>query len=619
MKNFFTYISMILLVSNFYYCSSDTSNGDNNLDVSQDIILNTDVSGDGGVNPDGAKGCIRNSECPLGNVCINSECVEGCKLNADCPPDAHPERKLCNSSLGEHGRCVECLGDEDCANGLCNSEGLCETAPECADDRDCIDPKKPYCERSEGKCYECTDGSHCRSQSCTNHICDPFTGCDKDEDCKDPNLPHCDTTDNKCYECVEGGHCLSNSCTDHRCDPLKSCTTDRDCPPLVPYCDPSDDKCYECVASNQCKEGLCINHKCDTSLDCTKNGCADKEKCDSFTKKCYPECSSQDIQGYTIYYCTPPYPILGCDDSQKVCYPCTKNADCNGKVCDTKYHECIYCYNDAVCSPNVCKEEDGLCVECVQNTDCKDTSKPLCKDDNTCVQCLTDNDCPKSLPHCDERNVCRECLNDSQCSNNMRCDPFYRKCVECLSNSDCKDPARPKCDSLYHKCVESNIKAQCESCTADSECGSGNYCVINKTLFGQELERACAWPCTSDIECPKGYYCVSKPTVGSGNKNVCYPDYAKLSNILLIQASTCQGLKDVFKLNCNNQQDTCGLPDVKDSVCIEIQQYNISVCEIPCVDDRDCPDANVHGKMVATKCSEIPNVPLVKLCMPSLY
>jgi hypothetical protein len=129
----------------------------------------------------------------------------------------------------------------------------------------------------------------------------------------------------------------------------------------------------------------------------------------------------------------------------------------------------------------------------------------------------------------------------------------------------------------------------------------------------------CAWSCTRDEECPKGYFCVSKSTVGSGKKNVCYPNYATISNILLIQASTCQGLKDVFKFGCNNQQDTCGLPNVKDSVCIETQynNFNISVCEIPCNVDRDCPDAMIYGVPVPTKCTEVPNMPFVKLCFPS--
>jgi|GEM_PF-6689991 len=614
----FIFVSILL---SLIACSSSTTNQSGLSDVQGDIIINSDVGpkdvSDISYSPDASAGCKVNSDCKLGHICKDGECVEGCKTNADCPPEEFPKRMICNDKMGENGRCVECILNGDCESNLCSEEGICLESPECADDRDCTDSAKPHCEKSEGKCYECTDGTHCRSGSCTNHICDPFTGCDKDEDCKDVKLPHCDISDNKCYECVENNHCLSNSCTNHKCDPLKDCNTDEDCPPLVPYCDPAENKCYECVMSSQCKDGLCVDHKCNTSSDCMKDGCGKDEQCDEFTGKCFPNCSSQDIQGYTVYYCTPPYPILGCDETKKVCYPCTKNEDCKDKVCDTRYHECVYCYNDASCSPLICKEEDGICVECVENSDCKDTSKPLCKSDNTCVQCIEDLDCPKSLPHCDERNICRECLDDTHCSNNMKCDPFYKKCVECLTDQDCKDSNKPKCDSLYHRCVESGIKAQCETCTQNSECGTGNYCVINKTLFGEELEKACAWPCTEDIDCPKGYYCVSKPAVSGGDVKVCYPDYAKLSNILLIQASTCQGLKDVFKMNCNNQQDTCGLTTAKDMVCIEVQQYNVSVCEIPCVEDRDCPDADLYGIKVATTCKEIPNMPLVKFCIPS--
>lgn len=625
MNRSFVCLFLLILSTLIVSCTSETSSGQTGGDEVGDVLVNTDVSFkdvilDSNNEADASIGCKKNSDCKLGNICKNGECVVGCQSDLDCPPEAEPKKKVCNTSLGENGMCVECIKNSDCETNVCSPDGICIEAPECQEDRDCTTIERPHCDKTDGKCYECTDGSHCRSGSCTNHVCDPFTGCDKDEDCKDPKLPHCDITDNKCYECVEGKHCLSNSCTDHKCDPLPPCKSDSDCPPLAPHCDPSDDKCYECVMSSQCSSGLCVNHKCDTSVDCTKDGCKEGEQCDSFTKKCYPECSSQQIQGYTIYYCKPPYPILGCDETKKVCYPCTKNEDCNNMVCDTKYHECVYCFNDSSCSPKICDEERGLCVECVENRDCKDPSKPLCKtSNNTCVQCLSNSDCPKSLPQCDDRNICRECLKDGDCPSGLKCDPFYKKCVECLSDNDCKDQNKPACDTLYHKCVEKGIKAQCESCTQNSECGTGNYCVINKTLLGEELERACAWPCNQDTDCPKGYYCVNKPAVSGGNVKVCYPDYAKLSNILLIQASTCQGLKDVFKMNCNNQQDTCGLPNARDMVCIEVQQYNISVCEIPCAEDRDCPDANLYGVMVPTQCKEIPNVPLVKFCIPSMY
>lgn len=608
----------------FLGCSSDTSNGNNTPDISSDIVINTDASGgdisDTSLNMDAGKRCSKSSDCSLGNICIDGSCIEGCRVNDDCPPENHPARKLCNVNLGEHGRCVECLKNNDCESMLCDENGICGEPPACADDRDCIDVSKPYCDKSDGRCYECTDGTHCKSGTCRDHICDPFTGCEKDDDCKETNAPHCDLTDNRCYECVSGKDCLSNKCTDHRCDPLPPCNSNLDCPDLLPFCDPSDDRCYECVQSNQCVSGVCIDHKCNTSVDCGKDGCGENEQCDSFTGKCFPNCSSQDIQGYTIYYCKPPYPILGCDDVKKVCYPCTKNDDCKGRICDTTYHECVYCYSDKECAPSVCKEEDGLCVECILNTDCKDPTRPLCKvDNNICVQCLGDSDCSPNTPHCNSRNVCKECTTDAHCSNDMKCDPFYEECVECLRDADCNN-SNMKCDPLYHRCVDKNIKAQCDECVSDSECGSGNYCVANKDILGGSvLERVCAWGCGSDDDCPKGYYCIMKDRVSGGKENVCFPDYAKIANILLVQVSTCKGVKDIYKMGCNNQSDTCGLTNAKDSVCIDIQQYNVSVCEIPCTKDNDCPDVKLYGYPVPTKCSEIPNLPLVKFCMPTSF
>jgi hypothetical protein len=40
---------------------------------------------------------------------------------------------------------------------------------------------------------------------------------------------------------------------------------------------------------------------------------------------------------------------------------------------------------------------------CFENTDCKDTTKPVCDtkgDQPSCVQCVKDTDCPTTAPHC---------------------------------------------------------------------------------------------------------------------------------------------------------------------------------------------------------------------------
>ncbi|MCX7958813.1 MAG: hypothetical protein N3B13_07175, partial [Deltaproteobacteria bacterium] len=203
-KIFFTSICIFLVIAG-YSCTSDTGEQTNGGDTGGDITIITDISGkdvqgDVVVNPDASIGCKKNSDCKLGHICKDNECVEGCSSVADCPPEGFPERKLCNDKLGDNGRCVECLTNSDCKSNLCSAEGVCTEAPECSEDRDCTTPEKPYCDKSDGKCYECTEGTHCRSGSCTNHICDPFTGCDRDQDCKDSKLPHCDTKDNKCYE-----------------------------------------------------------------------------------------------------------------------------------------------------------------------------------------------------------------------------------------------------------------------------------------------------------------------------------------------------------------------------------------------------------------------------------
>ena len=57
----------------------------------------------------------------------------------------------------------------------------------------------------------------------------------------------------------------------------------------------------------------------------------------------------------------------------------------------------------------VCDTRGGDCVTCAVDTDCKDTTKPLCdtqRDVPACVQCIRNSDCPVATPNCGNANVC---------------------------------------------------------------------------------------------------------------------------------------------------------------------------------------------------------------------
>jgi hypothetical protein len=93
--------------------------------------------------------------------------------------------------------CVDCLADEDCAEGeSCNTDtGECEAVPECISDDDCDDGQ--FCNGAEG----CVDGECVAGDDpCPGQLCDDTLGacadCLADDDCEDDEV--CNTDIGEC-------------------------------------------------------------------------------------------------------------------------------------------------------------------------------------------------------------------------------------------------------------------------------------------------------------------------------------------------------------------------------------------------------------------------------------
>jgi hypothetical protein len=88
-------------------------------------------------------GCLLNSDCDPGLVCVYQRCHIECTTNEDCPLTETGERLNC--VVGERPENVCQLGDEkDCDyNSQCPGEQRCgpdgRCRDECVDDRDCVD------------------------------------------------------------------------------------------------------------------------------------------------------------------------------------------------------------------------------------------------------------------------------------------------------------------------------------------------------------------------------------------------------------------------------------------------------------------------------------------------
>jgi hypothetical protein len=69
--------------------------------------------------------CLRDDQCPLGELCDDGTCNPGCFTAADCPAEA----PACDGD-GDRGACVECMVDDDCAEFYeCDDANACVLAP----------------------------------------------------------------------------------------------------------------------------------------------------------------------------------------------------------------------------------------------------------------------------------------------------------------------------------------------------------------------------------------------------------------------------------------------------------------------------------------------------------
>lgn len=219
--------------------------------------------------------------------------------------------------------------------------------------------------------------------------------------------------------------------------------------------------------------------------------------------------------------------------------------------------------------------------------------------------------------------VGRACNVDAECGQ-LRCDKVRRQCI-CLSDESCRMGAAasspPKyCNNFTGLCVEEiagcrvdgecaagefcdpsirgcrPLKAFCEVCASDSECGGqGDNCVLDEGLN----QRYCGTACADTSECPRGATCQQKNGVGQ-----CWPDRTPQG-----QPATCrnfQGCVPDSLRSCNVTAD-CGDPaqrcDPRTGKCIAAQQVcsfgttcdpRARLCVAECTRDSDCGDARLR-------------------------
>lgn len=177
----------------------------------------------------GCMTCTANSQCDVGQVCINHACTT-CTSNSQCGPSA-----VCAAT--HTGMQCTCTMDSDCAAGEACNSGICQFAPP-----------------PPGGCSElgCQNG-----QVCVNNACG---ACSSSIEC-----------DTQPGEPVSGLVCTNGTCG--------NCTANRQCGGGMACVQGTCGTCSassQCGASGTCTDGFCTcksNADCDTGQRCGSGVC----------------------------------------------------------------------------------------------------------------------------------------------------------------------------------------------------------------------------------------------------------------------------------------------------------------------------------------------------------
>ncbi len=379
---------------------------------------------DGAAQTDGAadtgKTC---GQCPSDKTCSpEGECVPWpCSSSKDCPGEL-----VCAQ---EPGICVQCVGPEDCAEGLsCGADHECHMTYPCTSDKQCKD-KDMVCDKAAGVCVECLDAAECgKDEYCEGGFCLPAACTPGETKCVGTEVHGC--PDGKGWivaqACTGEQYCQEGVCKDLVCDPgqvwcdgeiYKVCSQDGK---SVQYEE-------DCAAKQQhCFAGACIDSVCapsqkycldgDTAATCAADGlsftsadCPGQQYCKATDGTCQPwACVPGEAvcQGSVATVCNSigsgvasqtDCAALGkqCADGQcKACQP-----QCDGKECgdDGCGATCGACGDGETCQAGQCVPD---APDCPADKDC------------TGLECGPDPVCAESCGQCTPPKACQ----DGQCA-----------------------------------------------------------------------------------------------------------------------------------------------------------------------------------------------------------
>ena len=510
-------------------------------------------------------GCLSNNDCPVGNICSNSECVPGITDNSD--GDQEEEKVWCG----------ECCYDEDCGLGYICTDNLCvkDETP----DGDTIEPT-------------CTTDTQCApGQSCVNGQC--VFG-DPDGDTDGDTVVDGDIEPQNCTTAAD--------CSDFLyCNGTETCSAEGQCQPGVNPCDDGQD-----CTTDSCDEELnhCDNisdhSQCDDGIECTSDVCVSASGCVN---------TVNDMACTVDELCDPESDLA---DETTGCKPkpqCESDSDCddelwcNGieKCVDTicQPGEAVDCNDDITCTEDICDEENETCNNTPTDSLCQDEdlcngeeicdpdsaeadaagciagTEPDCNDSVDCTvdSCIAATGC-ENVPDndaCEGDNVCHaeqgcigpECVVNADCSDSSVCTG-----EEVCNMGLCEDGTDLDCDvnlSGQHDTATCHTSNGCEyacednylDCNADLGSASGNGCemAIQTVGFGETGAKKNQDSCTLGVAAWHDYSgCDGYTTSG---KEVLYKFVATQSGEMVAGVQSTDYDVDVYVLSNPCNKDSC--------------------------------------------------------------
>lgn len=566
--------------------------------------------------------CTKDTECLLGQICENTQCITGCRHDNNCPEESACINGNCqnpcllSNACGHSAKCTPFQHRPRCEcneNHLGNPYVKCEPIPDDYCEVDSACPLGKICDNS--RCIDgCRSDVHCKfEQACINKICQSpcniYGACGINAACKAVNhdrvcscLPEF-SGDPKSLcerakpppECTMDSAChLGQICTNERC--VAGCRTSANCPD-----------------ENSCIKGKCINAcavsgACGRGATCTPSDHVAVCNCpsgfrgdpDVECREIPPECHQDDDCGLERI-CLKQKCIVGCRTHSNCPYdkacvngfcqsPCDIGGMCGvNTICRAERHE-AHCS----CSPGYTGDPLRQCtkifVECEADKDCGNgyvCAHNQCKDINECLKetfpCGPGASC-QNLPgwykcSCPMPLVgnaygpegCRPpvpaCFHDADCQNGQKCNPATQECHDvCSAAGTCGRGA--VCRALDSKPV--------------CECPPGYEGYPNEVCLPVH-------ECGGTYSCPGNLICLDSSTCG------CPPTFFRENDYCFIRVQNC-----TTNSPCGSNED-CVYTGDKTGFCVcphgyELLPYGecraIRLCEEnnPCATGAVCKD-----------------------------